>query len=151
MDDYKNLRNWAISEGYDPGIDYDAPEPVLPDGYLSPHFRAAEFACNHCGQLHPSGLMPPTKLLNYLENIREHFGGAPVTIHSGYRCPTHNANVGGATHSRHMVGDAVDISIRDIAPSVVYKYADTLIGNDGGVGKYDTFTHIDVRGSRARW
>ena len=132
---------------------YWQPKLVLPDppaGYLSTHFRAAEFACNHCGKLHPSGDMPPKELLDILENIRSHFG-QPITINSGYRCLTHNTNVGGAGNSRHMHGDAADIMITDIAPSLVYKYADQLVGSRGGVGKYPNFTHIDVRGYKARW
>ncbi|WP_226576680.1 D-Ala-D-Ala carboxypeptidase family metallohydrolase [Acuticoccus sediminis] len=33
-----------------------------------------------------------------------------LTISSGYRSPSHNARVGGASHSRHMQGDAVDLT-----------------------------------------
>lgn len=122
----------------------------LPEGYLSPHFRSAEFACNHCGKLHPSGTQPPRELLDVLEAIRAHFG-QPVVVYSGYRCPTHNRNVGGATHSRHMAGDAADIHVSGVSPALVYAFADSLIGARGGVGHYRNFTHVDVRGYRARW
>lgn len=125
-------------------------EPPLPDGYLSRHFRAAEFACNHCGEMHPDADMPPAELLDFLEIIRDHFQ-KPVVINSGYRCATHNRNVGGARQSRHMAGDAADIMVAGVAPSVVYAFCDDLIGDRGGVGRYNTFTHIDVRGHRARW
>jgi hypothetical protein len=36
--------------------------------------------------------------------------GAALTITSSYRSPQHNASVGGANGSRHVLGDAVDVS-----------------------------------------
>ena len=125
-------------------------EPVVDDSMLSQHFSKAEFACNHCGKLHPSGTMPPLELLDILEGVREHFG-VPVVVNSGYRCPTHNANVGGATASRHMVGDASDIMVSGVNPHDVHAYLDKVVGSKGGVGKYTNFTHVDTRGSKARW
>ena len=126
-------------------------EEPLPEGYISPNFRQAEFACNHCGKLHPTNPTPPLLVLDWLEDIREHFGGKPVNVNSGYRCPTHNQNVGGATNSFHLRGQAVDFWIKDVSPAEVYEYADQLIGAEGGVGKYTGFTHIDNRGYKARW
>lgn len=132
-------------------IEFETDQPTeLPDGYVSPHFKQAEFACNHCGQLHPTDPTPPQQVLDWLENIRAHFGG-PVNVNSGYRCPTHNANVGGATSSFHMKGMAVDFWLPHVSPADVYAYADKLVGNQGGVGKYDSFTHIDNRGYKSRW
>lgn len=151
MPDIDNLAAWAATKGYDENFDYVADaDPDLKPGYVSEHFRASEFACNHCGQLHPSGKMPPKRLLAHLEDIRAHFG-KPVNINSGYRCPVHNADVGGAESSRHLEGDAADLWIAGVSPAEVYEYANTIIGDEGGVGKYATFTHIDVRGYRARW
>lgn len=90
-------------------------------------------------------------LLELLEKVRTHFGDKPVTINSGYRCPTHNANIGGATNSQHLYGTAADIVVdgNKVLPSAVYAYLDPF--HNGGLGSYDTFTHVDVRGSRARW
>lgn len=122
----------------------------IPPGYLSQHFRAAEFTCNHCGEL-PRDKYPPERLLDFLEVIRTHFGNKSVNINSGYRCPTHNRNVGGAPNSYHLKGMAADFWIKGVSHSDVQDYAERLIGNSGGVGRYSTFTHIDVRGSRARW
>lgn len=121
----------------------------LPPGYLSPHFRVAEFQCNHCGEL-PKGKYPPKALLEYLETIRTRFGGRPVNINSGYRCPTHNRNVGGATNSYHMKGMAADFWIKGVSHDEVQEYAMRLLGNGGGVGRYNNFTHIDVRENKWR-
>ena len=146
MTDTKNLEAWARTQGYDPNVDY-LEEVDLPEGYLSPHFKEAEFACNHCGKLHPDGV--PQELIDALERIRTHYG-VPVNINSGYRCPTHNANVGGAPNSLHLQGKAADFWMKGVSPAQVYSDIDPHWPN-GGLGKYDTFTHIDVRGYHSRW
>lgn len=147
MADIDNIEAWAITQGYDPDMTYDTDDTLKP-GYVSEHFKLSEFKCRHCGETHPDGV--PDALLGYLEDIRAHFG-KPVNINSGYRCPTHNAEVGGAKQSQHMLGKAADIWIGGVDPQKVRDYADEMIGDGGGVGDYDTFTHIDCRGYKARW
>lgn len=72
---------------------------------VSAHFTGREFACRHCGQIKVS-----TDLLAALEVARErHYGRKGLRIVSGYRCPTHNAAVGGASNSQHLLGKAADI------------------------------------------
>lgn len=142
MTDVVNLEAWAIEEGYDPSHDY-----MLVPGYLSPHFTTWEFCCKHCGTMPNQGIDPA--LLEVLETVRAQFGGRPVTINSGYRCPTHNAAVGGVEDSQHVEGKAADFTVADVMPSKVYAYLDPV--HEGGLGKYDTFVHVDVRGTRARW
>ena len=44
-----------------------------------------------------------------LDPIREHWG-LPIRVHSGYRCPTLNEEVGGVEDSWHMQGCAADIT-----------------------------------------
>tara|TARA_R110002020_G_scaffold176317_4_gene368525 strand:- start:1134 stop:1547 length:414 start_codon:yes stop_codon:yes gene_type:complete len=116
-------------------------------GQLSAHFHENEFRCRCCGELHPDGV--PQELIDHLEAVRMHFG-KPVKINSGYRCPTHNKNVGGAKNSLHMQGKAADHYISGVYPAVVAAFHAQRI-QDGGVGKYNSFTHIDVRGYKARW
>jgi uncharacterized protein YcbK (DUF882 family) len=119
----------------------------LPTGSLSQHFTREEFACNHCGALPQD---PPQQLLGWLESVREHFN-APTVVISGYRCPVHNKNVGGAPKSKHMLVIAADISVKDVHPHVVHAYLTKLLKGRGGLGKYPTFTHVDCRPSPARW
>jgi len=122
---------------------------ITPSGQLSANFNISEFGCRHCGAV-PTG-MPPARLVQILQAIRDHFA-APVTINSGHRCKVHNANVKGARNSRHLVGDAADIMVRGVTPRAVHAYAETLLAGTGGLGLYNTFTHIDVRpGPPARW
>ena len=119
----------------------------LPSGRLSPHFTREEFACNHCGQLPYD---PPQPLLDLLESVRTHFN-APTIVLSGYRCETHNKNVGGAKKSKHLKGIAADIAVKDVHPHLVHAYLAKILKGKGGLGKYPTFTHVDVRGTPARW
>ena len=113
-------------------------------GDLSPHFSKHEFRSRD-GAEHP---IDP-KLIAMLEQIRTHFN-APTTVVSGYRSPAHNAKVGGAKNSFHLRGMAADIRVSGVDPAQVYAYCDTAF-KTGGVGKYRTFTHVDCRGTRARW
>ena len=118
---------------------------------VSEHFVSTEFDC------HGSGCCSQTvvneKLIEYLEKIRSHFN-APITITSPYRCPTHNARIGGAVGSRHSKGDAADIVVKGVAPRDVAKYAESI--GIMGIGLYETssdghFVHIDTRDYRSFW
>lgn len=109
------------------------------------HFKVKEFACKHCGQVKLN-----INLLLKLEELRSAVGNRPMIITSGYRCPTHNRNVGGAKQSQHMKGTACDMRVIGMTPNYVYRYANKVFAN-GGVGRYRNFTHVDVRGYRARW
>lgn len=83
-----------------------------------------------------------------VDKIRERYG-VPVTITSGYRPPTVNKAVGGASNSRHMYGDALDVYFEGIYPQQVYRdYNATWIG---GLASGRGFTHFDLRGYKARW
>ncbi len=84
-------------------------------------------------------------------------------IVNGFRHPSYNAEVGGAAQSRHVKGEAVDISIEDINDDgwanqtdkqiVLELLEKEIIKDKGGIGKYPgtMSVHFDVRGYRARW
>jgi uncharacterized protein YcbK (DUF882 family) len=57
--------------------------------------------------------------------------------------------VGGARGSQHLYGRAADIVVKGVKPSVVADYCEAI--GMGGIGRYTTFTHIDVRDKKARW
>ena len=76
--------------------------------------------------------------------------GKLVTITSAYRTPPHNFREGGTTYSQHLYGKAADIKISGVTPKKVADYAETLLP-EGGIGIYNTFTHIDVRPVKSRW
>lgn len=95
------------------------------------------------------------RVADVLEDVIRLYGGKRIRINSWYRDPATNAAVGGATQSRHMVGDAVDFVVLEGAgylnPFNVYARLDPWWGHRGGLASSSLFTHIDVRGYRARW
>ena len=113
---------------------------------LSTNFRVKEFACTDGSD--PIFVAP--ELVKVLQKIRTHFG-ASVTITSAYRTPTKNKAVGGETYSQHLYGVAADIKVDGVSPKKVAQYAEKILLNTGGIGTYATFTHIDVRETKARW
>ena len=60
-----------------------------------------------------------------------------------------NKKVGGAKYSQHVQGKAADIVISGVTPYEVAKYAESL--GAGGIGLYNSFTHVDVRPGKSRW
>ncbi|NEQ44818.1 MAG: DUF882 domain-containing protein [Leptolyngbya sp. SIOISBB] len=86
-----------------------------------------------------------------MEDIRRRYGNRPIQINSWYRDPVTNAAVGGASNSRHMTGDALDFVVPGVHPFDVFADLDPWWGNRGGLASSSVFTHIDMRGYRARW
>lgn len=122
-------------------------EPDFWDGVQ--YFKRSEFKCK-CGKCGGFPVEPSEELVLLLEKIRKYFG-KPVIVNSGIRCATHNRNVGGASLSQHLKGTAADIVVKGITSERVAKYAETLLPKSGGIGRYKTFTHVDVRSTKARW
>lgn len=119
---------------------------------LSASFKVSEFACkgSGCGC---TTVLIDSDLVTYLQKIRDHFKKS-ITITSGYRCPTHNSRVGGATGSRHSKGQAADIVVAGVKPAEVAKYAESI--GVKGIGLYETsadghFVHIDTRTTKSFW
>ena len=118
------------------------------DGDLqrSPHFRLGEFASKDGSDK----VLVDDDLVDLLEQIREAAGGV-VTINSGYRSPAHNAAVGGVSSSQHLYGRAADIVVAGASPLLVGQIAEYYLDRRGGIGVYQTFTHVDTRTIRSRW
>lgn len=111
------------------------------------NFRQAEFNNKGAGQKMIKGGMD-SKLLMGLELLRYRLNDNAIVINSGYRNPSHNKKVGGAKNSQHLYGKAADIVVKGYKPSTVYNESVKIFD---GVGKYPTFTHVDVRGWMARF
>ncbi|MEC4803268.1 MAG: D-Ala-D-Ala carboxypeptidase family metallohydrolase [Jaaginema sp. PMC 1079.18] len=91
------------------------------------------------------------RVAEVMEEVREYMGKKPITINSWYRDPVSNRRVGGASRSRHLVGDAVDFVVQGVPPSQTHQRLESWWGNRGGIASASSFTHLDVRGYRARW
>ena len=97
------------------------------------------------------------ELVTLLQKIRDHFGKS-VTITSAYRTAAHNKAVKGATYSQHCYGKAADIRVQGVGVEAVAAYAETLLPNRGGVGRYPVkagrakgWVHVDTRPNKSRW
>ena len=120
---------------------------------LSPAFRVREFRCRDSTDT----ILIDEGLVVLLQCIREHFG-KPVVITSGYRTAAHNAAVGGAKSSQHLLGRAADIRVEGVSVEDVAAYAESLMPGWGGVGRYPVkagrakgWVHVDTRPNKSRW
>ena len=122
---------------------------------MTENFKKSEFDCK-CGCEMPEDVLANvTKLANQLQYVRDNVA-MPIKINSGYRCQAHNKSVGGSENSQHLLGKAADIVINGLDPVLdTYDYLDDLMRTgeilQGGLGMYKTFTHYDIRKTKARW
>ena len=106
------------------------------------YFEIREFACKCCGQLPPSVEQNLLALVKHvLDPARERLG-MPITVNSGYRCPKHNAEVGGVKNSQHLKGEAADITCADNKKLLeIIKQ----LGNYDQLIVYPTFLHVSYK------
>lgn len=114
---------------------------------LSKNFSREEFKCK-CGKCNYDTV--DAELLEVLQDLRDVLK-APVNINSANRCPEHNASVGGSKNSYHILGRAADISVDGISPALIQEHFEHKYPDKFGIGRYETFTHIDTRTNKARW
>jgi len=84
---------------------------------------------------------------------RERFG-SPILITSAYRNPSYNAVCGGVRHSQHQLNRALDLvprngDVKGLHKVILDLHKEGLF--NGGIGKYNSFVHIDTRGKNADW
>ena len=103
------------------------------------------FKCKCCGMLPENGMAD--KLIEVLNEM----GVTREEVNSAYRCPGHNAEVGGVPNSFHVQGCAADIDASTFGVDGWALLAEQA-GADG-IGKYynANFVHVDTRGEKARW
>lgn len=78
--------------------------------------------------------------------------GRPFHVTSWYRPPEVNRSAGGASQSRHIVGDAIDFYCDGLTGDQLYWLLDPWW--PGGLGRYSNLpyiSHIDARDYRVRW
>ena len=121
---------------------------------LTKNFSLSEFDCKDGTEM-PSELL--TNVLELAENLQvlRDFVGVPIKINSSYRSLSHNAKIGGSKSSQHLFAKAADIVVESKSPEQVANIIKVLISEgkmkQGGIGVYNTFTHYDIRGHKARW
>ena len=106
-------------------------------GDMTKNFSRDEFACR-CGC---GGVKVCEYLVEKLQVIREKLG--PMHINSGYRCVSHNLQVGGSPESSHLRGCAVDIRCENSFDRFfLIKYL--LQEGFSRIGIGPTFIHADL-------
>ncbi len=105
------------------------------NGHVSRFFRFVEFKSKGNGWIKMS-----RRHIWCMDRYRERFG--PTAVISGYRDPAHNRHVGGATRSRHMMGDACDVRPVATVAQVRELNLFTGIGFNANTGRV---AHVDTR------
>lgn len=123
---------------------------------LTEHFSFSELCCPCCNKL-PTETGAITEedyqsFLTELEILRTSYG-KPMVISSAYRCPSHNDSIGGASLSRHLVGDAIDVAVQGEDAYSLLALAMAYGWNGVGVKQKGEgrFIHLDRRHMATIW
>jgi len=95
--------------GYTAPVGYFGPETIAANPQISPNFRLCDVTNCDASRRRGDYVYIDPYMVQQLEGVRNDLGG--FRVNSGYRSPAYNQGVGGATHSRHQYGDAVDIAV----------------------------------------
>ena len=94
------------------------------------------------------------KLANNLQVLRDHLN-ASVSINIAYRPKWYELLMDRSGDSKHCLCEAADITAQGHKPAQVHAKIEELINSgdmlQGGLGSYSTFTHYDIRKTKARW
>ena len=124
-------------------LDYASYKDVPKSAWRWKNFSPAEIACRGTGQIRIS-----TEAMDKLQALRIKLG-KPLIVRSAYRSLEHNWAVGGAKGSKHMLGEAFDISMANHDP-VVFEAAALEVGFLGsGYYPRSGFMHIDLGPARS--
>ena len=115
-------------------------------------FRGARDARLQLNSDPPRALWPSLLAVVKVADEARHRLGKPLRINSAYRSPAYNrALPGAAKNSTHTQGGALDLSG---SPATLHRILTEMRREGlfrGGIGRYKTFTHVDVRGRDADW
>ena len=116
--------------------------------YVTEHFLLSDFICPCCDRLK---IVPGFyRHVGLLERFRRELD-FPVIVTSGYRCPEHNARVGGAPHSWHLLF-ATDVKPADGDPEKIRRMHEAAVRlGFGGIGVYEAHLHLDLRPEPLMW
>ena len=115
---------------------------------LSAHFNVQEFKCK-CGENHD--ILIENDLIDKLELLFDKLDCSKIIVNSGYRCSTHDKNVGGNGIGQHTKGTAADIVCYNQNGEIISsKFVCCAAQDIGfmGIANIDdsyTATHVDVR------
>lgn len=123
---------------------------------MAPSNNRITSQCFGTNRLPPRELWPnivPTA--KAVDQVERSFGAIKITV--AYRSSAYNACVGGATRSQHTVFNAIDVLPLRQQEEDIFGLAEEfriLRQNGvftGGIGQYQSFIHVDARGTNADW
>ena len=115
---------------------------------LTKNFNVSEFRCK-CGKVHNTKIS--TELVNMLQKITDTLKADYVIISSGYRCPTHDKNVGGYGYGPHVDGYAADCCFYKNKKPINTKLVSCVAQDLGFMGIANitsdyAWIHLDMKG-----
>lgn len=126
---------------------------------MTKNFNIEEFQCK--GNFKGCKCQMPEEVYNNIQELAENLQiirdelQEPIKINSGWRCENYNRKIKGAKRSQHILGKAADIRVKNLTPDEVATAIDKLqeggFIKSGGLGRYNSFTHYDIRGLMIRW
>lgn len=124
------------------------------DVWLTNNYWLSDFDASD-GTPVPLELMPNAKdLARAIELIRKEFG-EPIGLNSVYRTPETNKNAGGKKGSYHLKCMAVDLEVDDEKLGKLYNAIHKLMAKriipKGGLKRYSSHVHYDIRGRFVTW
>lgn len=123
---------------------YNHWQDVPSESWSYPSFSPEEISCRGDGKI-----VIDDKAMRMLQMLRDKLN-KPLIVTSAYRSPEYNKQVGGASKSKHLLGEAFDIVMTNHDPAA-FKAAAKQVGFLG-FGDYpaQNFMHIDV-GPERKW
>jgi hypothetical protein len=112
---------------------------------IQPNFNAGEFKCkgdNWYWLVHLG-------LVVWLQQMREKID-RPLRVNSAFRTQNYNADIGGASRSKHMLGLAADLAVPDKMSSIALAGLAYSVGFRR-IGVANGFVHVDTAPGEAYW
>lgn len=125
-----------LNNNYRAPIAYIDLDEVDESTKIAPNFTLSEIATRAKGRY---AVVQP-HAVERIQAMRDAAGS--LRINSGYRSPSYNSGVGGATRSRHMYGDAFDI--KPLSTSI-NALEGVCTSNGGKLVEYNSHVHCDWR------
>jgi len=131
-------------------------------GQITKNIWTHELTCK-CGNCDVT-ILPDETVIQLVQDACDHLARINgvdkviLEITSAARCYVYNREIGSNDNSQHPRARAIDHKIffpsgKQIPPSEVYDYYARFEMYEIflGIGKYNTFTHLDTRPVNARW
>ena len=112
---------------------------------LSPSFRVREFAC----QDKSDKVVVGEQLADLLQRVRD-FYGVGLTLLNAYHSEDYKASNGCGAEEYHKQGIAADFKVTGYKPAAIVDFLESICSTCG-IGLYDSFVHLDTRGTKKLW